>query len=169
MKNILLLLTIIATFSSCSNDDDQPINPIDQLPPETQTGANTFGFLVNGEPINVTNTSQQTAIYQGGVLQIGGGIDNSNMDIRVIIRISEAITQGTSYILTNTPINQSLFINNGNGCYYDYPNTVEGTLTISNFDETNFIISGTFEFSTVTDDCENINITNGRFDLQYIP
>lgn len=172
MKNISisLFLCSILLFLSCDSDDDNsPQNPVDQLPPETQTGENTFGFLVNGEPINVTNTSQQTAIYQGGVLQIGGGIDNSNMDKRVIIRISETITQGTSYNLTNTPINQSLYINNGNGCYYDYPNTVEGTLTISNFDETNFIISGTFEFSTVTDNCENKIITNGRFDLQYIP
>jgi len=169
IKILKLFLTITLLISCGSDDDNNSQNPIDQLPPETQTGANTFGFLVNGEPINVTNTSQQTAIYQGGILQIGGGIDNSNMDKRVIIRISETITQGTNYNLTNTPINQSLYINNENGCYYDYLNTVEGTLTISNFDETNFIISGTFEFSTITDNCEIINITNGRFDLQYIP
>ncbi|SEA48996.1 DUF6252 family protein [Bizionia paragorgiae] len=170
MKKLLLLLTVSLTLSCCNkNDDDQPTNPIDQLPPATQTGANTFGFLVNGEPINVTNTSQQTAIYQGGVLQIGGGIDNSDMDIRVIIRASEVITQNTSYNLTNTPTNQSLYINNGNGCYYDYPSTLNGIITISNFDQTNFIISGTFDFSTATNSCDDISITNGRFDLQYIP
>ncbi|TYC08776.1 hypothetical protein ES677_14145 [Bizionia gelidisalsuginis] len=59
MKKLLLLLTVTLTLSCCNNDDDTtPTNPIDQLPPTTQTGANTFGFLVNGEPINVTNTSQ---------------------------------------------------------------------------------------------------------------
>ena len=72
MKHILFIL-LLALLNSCCSDDDNSQTPIDQLPPETQTGANTFGFLVNGEAINVTNTSQQTAIYQGGILQLGGG------------------------------------------------------------------------------------------------
>jgi hypothetical protein len=45
LKTILLLITI--TFFNCSNSDD-PIEQ-DQLPPITQTGANTFGCVVNGE------------------------------------------------------------------------------------------------------------------------
>jgi hypothetical protein len=169
MKNLLFLLFATLALNSCDKDDNKPQNPISQLPPETQVGANTFGFLLNNEPINVTNTSQQTAIYQGGVLQIGGGIDNSSMDVEVIIRINESLIEGSSYNLKSITNNQSLFINNNNGCYYDYPNTIQGNLTISKFDQINYIISGTFSFSTVTDNCENINITNGRFDLLYIP
>ena len=125
--------------------------------------------MVNGEAINVTNTSQQTAIYQGGILQLGGGVDNSDMDIQVIIDISQPLSINTTYSLTNTPVNLAIFVNNGVGCYYDYPNTLDGSLSITNFDQTNFIVSGTFEFSTITNDCEDIKITNGRFDLQYIP
>ncbi|TDP60358.1 DUF6252 family protein [Flavobacterium dankookense] len=169
MKKLFLLLLTTFTLSCCNNEDDKPQNPIDQLPPATQTGANTFGCLINGEPFVVSNTSNQTAIYQGGVLQIGGSIDNSDMDVNIILRISESISINTSYSLTNIPFNQSLFINNGNGCYYDFANTISGSVTITNFDQTNFIISGTFNFSTETNECENINITNGRFDLQYIP
>ena len=45
------LLIIIATFlllgSSCKKD--KLVNEIDKLPPATQTGANTFGCLVNGK------------------------------------------------------------------------------------------------------------------------
>ena len=77
MKKIFLLLLTTFTLSSCSNEDDKPTDPIDQLPPETQIGANTFGFLVNGQPISITNTSQVTAIYQGGLLQLGGGGDRN--------------------------------------------------------------------------------------------
>lgn len=72
IKILKLMLTITLLVSCGSDDDDNSQNPVDQLPPETQTGENTFGFLVNDEPINVTNTSQQTAIYQGGLLQLGG-------------------------------------------------------------------------------------------------
>lgn len=157
------------TLSCCNNEDDKPQNPIDQLPPATQTGANTFGCLINGEPFVVSNTSNQTAIYQGGVLQIGGGIDNSIMDKRISINISAPINLNTPYDLTLFPNNLAIFVNNGEGCYYDYDHTTSGTLTITKFDQTNFIISGTFNFSTQTNECENINITNGRFDLQYIP
>lgn len=34
----------------CCCDDDQPTTPVDQLPPETQSGANTFGALLAGKP-----------------------------------------------------------------------------------------------------------------------
>ena len=49
MKKLLLLLTITLSLSCCNNDDDQPVNPMDQLPPETQTGEQTFGCMINGE------------------------------------------------------------------------------------------------------------------------
>lgn len=169
MKKLILILLTTFTLSCCNNEDDKPQNPIDQLPPATQTGANTFGCLINGEPFVVSNTSNQTAIYQGGVLQIGGGIDNSIMDKRISINISAPINLNTPYDLTLFPNNLAIFVNNGEGCYYDYDHTTSGTLTITKFDQTNFIISGTFNFSTQTNECENINITNGRFDLQYIP
>ncbi|QMU65321.1 MAG: hypothetical protein GKR88_14145 [Flavobacteriaceae bacterium] len=47
--NILktVLLFVVITFFNCSNNDD-PIEQ-DQLPPITQTGANTFGCLINGK------------------------------------------------------------------------------------------------------------------------
>ncbi|SEA49048.1 DUF6252 family protein [Bizionia paragorgiae] len=172
MKNLLLAFAMLLIVSNCNkNDDDQPTNPIDQLPPATQTGANTFGFLANGEPINVTNTSQQVAIYQGGILQIGGGIDNTERDISVSIIMEDPININTSYDLTNFPVHAAKFRKRQGtiNCNYAYEDTYQGSMTLTNIDTTNFIVSGTFEFSTVTDDCENINITNGRFDLQYIP
>jgi hypothetical protein len=72
MKRILLLLVTTFSLCCCDKDDDKPQNPVSQLPPETQVGANTFGCLINGEPFVVSNTSNQTAIYQDGGLLIGG-------------------------------------------------------------------------------------------------
>ena len=45
MKTFLLLLLIATT--SCTNDKTQ--DPLAQLPPETQTGANTFGVIINNQ------------------------------------------------------------------------------------------------------------------------
>ncbi|TXT34444.1 MAG: hypothetical protein FD136_331 [Chitinophagaceae bacterium] len=47
MKSFLIIaVSFVLLSSSCRKN--KPVNPIDQLPPETQTGANTFGCLVDG-------------------------------------------------------------------------------------------------------------------------
>jgi hypothetical protein len=168
MKKIFLLLITSFALWSCDNKDDKTTKPIDQLPPETQTGANTFGFLLNGKPIIVKNTSQQTAIYQQNQLQLGGGIDNDINDVSVIITVGGPLNTNVIYDLSY-PNNIAIFVNNKENCYYDYPNTLDGNLILTHIDQEKFIVSGRFEFSTVTDGCEDIKITNGRFDLKYIP
>jgi hypothetical protein len=60
MKTLIFFFTaVILSGSSCKKH--KPISPVDQLPPETQTGANTFGCLVNGE------------VFKPGGLQLAGG------------------------------------------------------------------------------------------------
>ena len=59
MKNLFLITSFVLLISSCKKS--KPSNPIDQLPPETQTGANTFGCLVNGE------------VFKPGGAQLSGG------------------------------------------------------------------------------------------------
>lgn len=48
MKKLFFLLTAIALLTSCDKDG-QIFASKDKLPPETQTGANTVGCLVNGK------------------------------------------------------------------------------------------------------------------------
>jgi len=163
---VLKLFFVITIITSCSKDDNSSQNPIDQLPPETQTGANTFGFLINGEFINVTNTSAQTAIYQGGGIQFGAG--------GVYMVVLDPFTTNTSYKFMdigagNARVEYKEKISENVFCIYDESDTYEGYVTFTKIDKVNYIISGTFEFSTITDDCEDIQITNGRFDLKYIP
>jgi hypothetical protein len=60
MKQLLLLITsFILLSSSCQKEKLK--NPTDELPPETQTGANTFGCLVNGQ------------VFKPGGAQLSGG------------------------------------------------------------------------------------------------
>ncbi|WP_372757499.1 hypothetical protein [Mariniflexile sp.] len=159
MKNLLIILAITLGLSCCKNDDDTPKNPIDQLPPPTQTGENTFGFLINGQPISITNSSQMAAIYQGGFIQFGSG--------GVYIVLDEPFEINNNYNLVGKV--RYVEDNGQESCYYDFNDSYEGFVNFSRIDKTNFIVSGSFEFSTVTDNCEIVNITNGRFDMQYIP
>jgi hypothetical protein len=166
MRTIFLLLSTLFIFVSCDKDNDKSQSPIDQLPPATQTGANTFGCLINGEPFVVSNTSNQTAIYQGGFLQFGAK--------GIYMVVLDPIEIGINYQFMDLGQGQASakYFEDPNpqlGCHYEYNDTYQGTVRFTKIDTVNYIISGTFEFSSVTDNCENINITNGRFDLQYIP
>jgi len=50
MKTRKFLITLyILALCACSKDD-KPIDPVDTLPPITQTGENTFACLINGKP-----------------------------------------------------------------------------------------------------------------------
>jgi hypothetical protein len=53
MKPITSLSIIFIAFvlmaSGCKKNNNSNNSPIDQLPPATQIGANTFGCLINGQ------------------------------------------------------------------------------------------------------------------------
>jgi uncharacterized protein YaiE (UPF0345 family) len=172
MKNIVLLLFILPLLSitSCNNDDDQPQNPIDQLPEATQTGENTFGCLINGEPFAISNTNDLVAIFQQGQLQFGANSEQNNKVISLNLSIIDPLEENFNYTLGENFYNTGYSsITDSLICIYGFNDSIEGNISFSKIDNINYIVSGTFEFTTDNDDCEIVNITNGRFDLQYIP
>ena len=62
MKKILLILLTAFVLNSCDKDDNN-CQGIDCLPAATQTGAGTFGCLVNGVPF-VDNSGFFNCFYQ---------------------------------------------------------------------------------------------------------
>jgi hypothetical protein len=155
--SLLLAFTITLLFYNCDilNDD----NNTPQLPEATQSGKGTFAFKVNDEIVNITNTSKQTAIFQQEQLQFGAG--------GVYIILGNPLEINKSYDITGFArynVNP-----NALSCYYDFEYSYEGNVFFTKIDRTNYIISGTFEFSTNNDDCEDIKITEGVFDMKYIP
>ena len=175
MRKLLLILITTFTLCSCDKDNDKPTNPVSQLPPATQTGENTFGCLINGEPFVVSNTSNQTAIYQDGGLLIGGQKNINNNLTQVSMFISEAnigaiIAENNIYVLNSNSVPKGEYYIENQNCFYFTSSNYSGSITITKLDNINFIVSGTFEFKSISDNCEGIiDITNGRFDLQYIP
>lgn len=70
MKNTLLL-TLFLLLIGCSTDS----NPEDGLPPETHTGANTFGCLIDGKLYKPRCEEPSVAFPQWGMI-VWGGIPN---------------------------------------------------------------------------------------------
>lgn len=76
-----LLLPLLLCLTGCKKDDDQHTNPVDQLPPATQTGAGTFAALVDGKPF-IANNPWFNCFYQfvdGEYYFSIRGIDNNSM------------------------------------------------------------------------------------------
>ena len=151
-KICLLLLLPLIGLSSCNNDDNSRKAPVDQLPQPTQSGEYTFGCLVNGKPMIPNNTMYMSAIYQGGGLQILTEEQKNNKTQGMTIVILDPININERHDLSNFPrngVNYSKSGNNSSLCYYEYEDTFQGWIKFSKIDRINYIVSGTFEYSTV--------------------
>ena len=78
MRTLILftLLFSLTLFFACDDDIATPTKPIDLLPPATQEGNYTFGCLVNGEAFVTKSSTSVVAIYQAGILQLSGTLNN---------------------------------------------------------------------------------------------
>lgn len=175
MKTLkLLILFTLLISASCKNDDDTPTNPIDQLPPATQTGENTFGCLLNGEaflPGPGPNTLD--AVYQfvnGGyffALQANKRDENNNAILIGILTDDLQIEEMETYaLIENEAFNASgtLALN----ASFNYTTQIHtGELTITKLDFDNNIVSGTFWYDI--EDTQGIihQIREGRFDMRF--
>ncbi|NHM01568.1 DUF6252 family protein [Flavobacterium difficile] len=181
MKKILILLALTLTLSCC-NKDDNPSSSNDQLPPETQTGANTVGCLVNGkvflphqEGINpAVNCFYQ--LYNGEYFFTMNFADLRGTGVKAVVIQTSRINleEGQIYLLNKNIIEDGDF--SGGGQYYIssilsnnfYTNTIKtGELKITRLDISNSIISGTFWFDAVNTAGETVEIRSGRFDWNY--
>lgn len=156
---------------------------LSKLPPNTQTGANTFGCLVNGKAWVAQNEDcfilcdPSFKMYydwsNGGYLSIDA----------IFLNSAENINQGIGFGFDSTNFKTSFKYNDigmahlgfyffnknlANDCKEIktiYRNTMtSGTIMLTKYDLQTGIVSGTFEFTLTKPGCQNIIITNGRFD-----
>ncbi|MEM1406713.1 MAG: hypothetical protein AAGG59_08065 [Bacteroidota bacterium] len=78
-----VLMTLFAA-AGCSDDEPGSQEPIDQLPPATREGRNTFGCLVNGEAWVTKTSIYATAVYQDQFLNIGAELEGGD-EIRTLV------------------------------------------------------------------------------------
>ena len=170
----LILIVLVLVFA-CKNDDDDNTPEIDKLPPATQTGAGTFGCLVNGEAFVETGT-YFNCYYQfvdnEYYFALGAENDSHNILRQIILGSNSAeIESNNSYELGCYEIPHSHYgevsFTNLMGDYFTCESEY-GFLEITLLDFTNHIVSGTFEFDIEHPTTGNIiEIRNGRFDTIF--
>lgn len=170
LKRYIALLVLCGTLSQC---EMLGIKPKNELPPETQEGKNTFGFLLNGEVwrpegrAGLTNNFQPYLRPYGGEFSVGaykkkGDIDQSiGVAIRNLTNIGIYTLDGYNGIIGFGDISKS--------CEYNWGgiDKQQGIITITKYDREKFIVSGRFEAVLVTKNCDTIKITQGRFDVKF--
>ena len=182
MKNIIIV-TMLILLCAASCKKSKPITALtelEKLPPITQTGANTFGCLVDGKAWLPNGSKPQIGgpniqvyvdpTFQGGRFSITGHQYN-NFQSKVSFGSANCTSAG--YFDLALPVNgidYNRFKNNVNTCEYssfDLGTYRRGFFNISRYDLNNGVFSGTFEFTIKSPTCgDTIRITNGRFDVK---
>ena len=176
MKNLFAAALLIVLFTSCKKE-------VSDLPPETQTGANTFGAKVNGEvwipqgfgPFPANNLLEARRIG-GHVIINARNFSKSPRETEFEFFLKDVYSTGV-YNLNTT---SGYPTQNSSYGYYVKRNltptnefmtsaTHTGTVTITRLDTINFVISGTFQFTAadIYGSDPPITVSEGRFDIDF--
>jgi hypothetical protein len=170
------VMLIMLTLVSCRKQRTE----LEKLPPATQTGAEIFGCLVNGEAFKPKGSPFGGPILSCAYQYINGGYyfqlsAKHRDDVLSAVSIhsdSLQIQEGKTYKLED-------FFKKGNasGRYVTGMISSEteflttevdkGELKITKLNETAHIVSGTFWFDAVNKVGQKVQVREGRFDLHY--
>lgn len=182
MKKFLLiavcLCSLIFTANSCKKDK---ITELEKLPPATQTGANTFGCLVNGKaflPKGYDGTGRPNPHVQYDYLLNGqpylsieaSKFTDDNLGGGGISITFWDVTQIGHYDVSSKfrfSVGWPIIIGNCGMSIIDSALQAWGGGYISKLDIPNRIISGTFNFKAIKPGCDTVRITDGRFDIKF--
>ncbi|MBN8788474.1 MAG: hypothetical protein J0I84_15400 [Terrimonas sp.] len=164
------LFSLLLSASRCKKDRFE-------LPPETTTGANTFGCKVNGKVFVPRSGNGRPGLFCQYVYlgegEGGGWFLNipavdwkaSPNEIVSIATDSLLIEEGVTYEFKNQKGYPQAFYFKSEK--YLKRDTASGKLHITKQDRNNRILSGTFEFVGTNNTGESVNVTEGRFDILY--
>lgn len=174
MKILTFFSTLLLLLAACNREAPQPTDPLDLLPPATQTGENTLGFLLNGEPWTPNR------LFQGDYRKSDGRFGFSARNVQFdengnhsgshfgIGSISVPIYNEGNYTLSDYGNISGVIVFFKDCSEYWSSAEVPGQLRISKLDTVNRIISGTFHFRAINSDCQDtLIITHGRFDVSF--
>jgi len=177
MKKSIVLCSIIAaiTLFSCKKE-------VSELPPATQTGANTFGCKLNGDfwvpagfGIMPTAPILEARFVGTDVYINARNFSSSPTETEIELFIKDVTAPG------NFALNITTGYPGGNVSYGYYVHRkitpdnewitsaqYTGSVTITKIDPINHIVSGTFEFQAINlyNAPQPIAISEGRFDVK---
>jgi len=172
----LIVVGLVSMLTACQSCKKQ-VEPT-TLPPETQTGANTFACKVNGSlwlPNGRANqfSGNLRAIYdetfQGGNLSISAYSEKDKTKVSIQVSSNMNSVGEYEYSMPNGSI-AFLYSDLRLNCVWETDNKnnslSQGKVIITKLDKFSRIISGTFYF-TIENSCGKIEVTDGRFDLKF--
>jgi hypothetical protein len=177
MKKILslLLITYFFCYAKCNKED----LGFSALPPATQEGRNTLGFMLNGKPWTPKGFNGRANLS----IDVDFGFNSGGFSIAAYREIppntDESFGIGIKDSLNFMLIPVTLQLNKNSLYGVRFANTMcdyywsdintfsSGNLSITKLDRANRIISGTFNATLYRSGCDTIKITEGRFDMKY--
>jgi hypothetical protein len=188
-KIAVLAIVIISIYTACGKKNPPPTLPTKDkygLPLLTQTGANTFGCLIDGVPFVVEGEYDW---FTGNGINVGfnladsiflfnASINSPRKRLGIIARLAtniigthdanKYISPGYSYLSNGeSPIP-------GQEGYFIANDTLESSITITHSDITwsstiskGSIVSGLFDLTLAKSDGTLMRITEGRFDYKF--
>ncbi len=176
MKKLLAICTSLLLLTACNKK-------VTELPPATQTGANTFGAKVNGE---LWVPKGFAGIPANDALQVRF-LANMNMYINAMDFSKSPTEKEFEIFIQNVTgpgtyqLNTSVTYPTTNASYAYYvkrtltpqeewitSSIYTGSVTITKLDIPNKIVSGTFQFNLVNiyNAAQTLSVTEGRFDIK---
>jgi hypothetical protein len=180
--NLLPLLALALLLAQCKKTPDPtpptPTDPLAALPAETQTGAGTFGCLVNGKAMSVKSSFLAIGDWTGAItsLRIVGQTSVPQPDYAIQILLNGKLLNGQVFSLIPHRQNFAGTINEFSvdattkqyTCIYQGNYIKTGQVTLTKFDGPNRIASGRFAFTLYEPGgCDTLKVTNGRFDVKF--
>jgi hypothetical protein len=179
MKANLLPLLALLLLTQCHKSDPDPTKPEDQLPAATQTGANTFGCLVNGQaylPAGRVGLGSNYSVsydptFNGGDLTIRTYRATLTDDKALMIG-GMSISRPGTYAFGSATMLRTSFRDDSRSTPCDNHDSrsagtfSKGTLTITRLDLQAGIVSGVFNYLLAKPSCDTLKVTQGRFDYK---
>lgn len=175
MKKIFTAVLALVLFAACNKE-------VDELPPVTQTGANTFGAKVDGElwapkgfgPFPANDILQARMTGTSFLTIDAKNFASSPNETQFQILVAGVTGPGT-YQLNNDVVLPS----SSSYGYYVKRNitplnewvtsaSIGGSVTITRLDTVNKVVSGTFQFNAMNlyNTPQQLTVTEGRFDIK---
>jgi hypothetical protein len=176
MRSLPLLLSwflVVLLLPQCTKK-----NPTPQLPPETTTGAMTFGCKIDGRVFVPRNYYTRTGLYVQYVNLgpgKGGGYFLNIPATDWAAETIEAVRITTDSLLVQEGKTYPFRTSRGSAraeyhasVDYEKLDQDDGELTITHFDPSQGIISGRFHFvGTDKATGRQVHVTEGRFDVRF--
>lgn len=161
-------IAVLLFFIACKKE-------VSELPPATQTGANTFGATVKGEMwmpkgVGIIGKPMLETHYDNGrtVIINARNFAATPKESEFEIIIKNVTTPG-SYLLTDDSGSSAYFVERKFMPTGEWKtnNQYRGKINVTLADTINRVISGTFEFEAASLYNEGpLKVTEGRFDLK---